>query len=66
MPVIEHGNNVTDAQLKSVQRVLNSGVKFAAGSDMCWAYPGKTRGDDQCCRDARLARSHRHHDLAAR
>jgi hypothetical protein len=28
-----------------VQRVLNSGVKFAAGSDMCWAYPGKTRGD---------------------
>ncbi|HXY11452.1 MAG TPA: amidohydrolase family protein [Terriglobales bacterium] len=27
-----------------VQRVLNSGVKFAAGSDMCWSYPGKTRG----------------------
>jgi imidazolonepropionase-like amidohydrolase len=93
---IEHGNNVTDAQLKSmrdkgiflditptfwggsytrsleesivmspamkssdsaanervrqrsaamVQRVLKSGVKFAAGSDMCWAYPGKTRGE---------------------
>jgi imidazolonepropionase-like amidohydrolase len=20
-------------------------VKFAAGSDMCWAYPGKTRGE---------------------
>ncbi|MBV9618917.1 MAG: amidohydrolase family protein, partial [Verrucomicrobia bacterium] len=20
------------------------GVKFAAGSDMCWFYPGKTRG----------------------
>jgi imidazolonepropionase-like amidohydrolase len=28
-----------------VQRVLKSGVKFAAGSDMCWSYPGKTRGE---------------------
>jgi imidazolonepropionase-like amidohydrolase len=27
-----------------VQRVLKSGVKFAAGSDMCWFYPGKNRG----------------------
>jgi imidazolonepropionase-like amidohydrolase len=27
-----------------VTRVLRSGVKFAAGSDMCWFYPGKTRG----------------------
>jgi imidazolonepropionase-like amidohydrolase len=27
-----------------VQRVLKSGVKFALGSDMCWFYPGKTRG----------------------
>ncbi len=27
-----------------VRRVLKSGVKFAAGSDMCWLYPGKTRG----------------------
>lgn len=27
-----------------VQRVLKSGVKFAAGSDMCWSYPGATRG----------------------
>ena len=27
-----------------VQRVLRSGVKLAAGSDMCWFYPGKTRG----------------------
>jgi imidazolonepropionase-like amidohydrolase len=27
-----------------VQRILSSGVKFAAGSDMCWFYPGKTRG----------------------
>ncbi|HET6266850.1 MAG TPA: amidohydrolase family protein [Acidobacteriota bacterium] len=28
-----------------VQRVLKSGVKFCAGSDMCWFYPGKTRGE---------------------
>jgi imidazolonepropionase-like amidohydrolase len=28
-----------------VRRVLKSGVKFAAGSDMCWVYPGKTRGE---------------------
>src|SRR5436190_4148395 len=28
-----------------VARVLKSGVKFAAGSDMCWFYPGKTRGE---------------------
>jgi imidazolonepropionase-like amidohydrolase len=27
-----------------VQRVLKSGVKFAAGSDMCWFYPGQSRG----------------------
>jgi len=27
-----------------VQRIPKSGVKFAAGSDMCWFYPGKTRG----------------------
>jgi imidazolonepropionase-like amidohydrolase len=26
------------------RRILQSGVKFAAGSDMCWFYPGKTRG----------------------
>jgi imidazolonepropionase-like amidohydrolase len=26
-----------------VQRVMKSGVKFAAGSDMGWFYPGKTR-----------------------
>jgi imidazolonepropionase-like amidohydrolase len=28
-----------------VQRVLKSGVKFAAGSDMCWFYTDKTRGE---------------------
>lgn len=28
-----------------VRRVLMSGVKVAAGSDMCWFYPGKTRGE---------------------
>jgi imidazolonepropionase-like amidohydrolase len=27
-----------------VQRVLKSGVKFSAGSDMGWFFPGKTRG----------------------
>ena len=27
-----------------IPRVLKSGVKFAAGSDMCWFVPGKTRG----------------------
>lgn len=27
-----------------IRRILKSGVKFAAGSDMCWFYPGKTRG----------------------
>ena len=27
-----------------VLRVMKSGVKFAAGSDMGWFYPGKTRG----------------------
>src|SRR5262249_185837 len=28
-----------------VARVRKSGVKFAAGSDMGWYYPGKTRGE---------------------
>ncbi|PYK90741.1 MAG: Xaa-Pro dipeptidase, partial [Verrucomicrobia bacterium] len=28
-----------------VQRVMKSSVKFAAGSDMGWFYPGKTRGE---------------------
>jgi imidazolonepropionase-like amidohydrolase len=27
-----------------IQRILKSGVKFATASDMCWFYPGKTRG----------------------
>ena len=27
-----------------VQRILKSGVKFAAGTDMCWYWPGKTCG----------------------
>ena len=27
-----------------VARVLKSGVKFSDGSDMCWFYPGKSRG----------------------
>ena len=39
---IERGRKRYEALL---QRVLKSGVKFAAGSDMCWFYPGKTRGE---------------------
>ena len=31
--------------LSFTQRILKSGVRFSAGSDMCWAYPGKTRGE---------------------
>jgi imidazolonepropionase-like amidohydrolase len=30
---------------KFIERILRSGVKFASGSDMCWFYPGKTRGE---------------------
>jgi imidazolonepropionase-like amidohydrolase len=37
-----------------VQRVLKSGVKFAAGSDMCWFYPGKTRGQASAAMFANL------------
>jgi imidazolonepropionase-like amidohydrolase len=38
-------NERYDRQYDSlVQRVMKSGVKFAAGSDMGWFYPGKTRG----------------------
>jgi len=33
-----------------VQRVLKSGVKFAAGSDISWFYPGKTRGQTSVSR----------------
>jgi imidazolonepropionase-like amidohydrolase len=40
------GFEASDNQLYNslVQRVLKSGVKFAAGTDMCWHYPGKTCG----------------------
>ena len=38
---VERGRQRYDAL---VQRIIKSGVKFAAGSDMCWFYPGKTRG----------------------
>ena len=27
-----------------IRRALRAGVKIAVGSDMCWFYPGKTRG----------------------
>jgi imidazolonepropionase-like amidohydrolase len=41
-----HKFSASDKQLYDglVQRVLKSGVKFAAGSDMGWYVPGKTRG----------------------
>jgi imidazolonepropionase-like amidohydrolase len=40
------GFEASDNQLYNslVQRVLKSGVKFAAGTDMCWHYRGKTCG----------------------
>jgi imidazolonepropionase-like amidohydrolase len=40
------GFETADNQLYDslVRRVLKSGVKFAAGTDMCWHYPGKTCG----------------------
>jgi imidazolonepropionase-like amidohydrolase len=34
-----------DAAPSLIRRILKTGVKFAAGSDMCWHYPGKTRGE---------------------
>jgi imidazolonepropionase-like amidohydrolase len=37
-----------------VERVLKSGVKFAVGSDMCWSYPGKTRGQASVATFVRL------------
>ena len=48
-PAFHASNANTDASAQKryddlVPRVLKSGVKFAAGSDMCWFYPGKTRG----------------------
>jgi len=47
-PAFRAANAYSDARRKRyndlVQRVLKSGVKFSAGSDMCWLYPGKTRG----------------------
>lgn len=48
-PAFRAANAYSDARRKRyndlVQRVLKSGVNFAAGSDMCWFYPGKTRGE---------------------
>jgi imidazolonepropionase-like amidohydrolase len=40
-----------------VQRVLKSGVKFAAGTDMCWFYPGKTCGQASVSRFPTLHRA---------
>ena len=38
-------NRTQQRSASFVERILRSGVKYAAGSDMCWAYPGKTRGE---------------------
>src|SRR5206468_2307557 len=48
--VFQDENARSDARAKTriesvTSRALKSGVKFAAGSDMCWFYPGKTRGE---------------------
>jgi imidazolonepropionase-like amidohydrolase len=48
-PVLRSANAAGDDRNRKraaarVERILKSGVKFAAGSDMCWFYPGKTRG----------------------
>src|SRR5580658_10865337 len=44
--------DVSDTQTYDslVQHVLRSGVKFAAGSDMGWCFPGKTRGQTSVSR----------------
>jgi imidazolonepropionase-like amidohydrolase len=48
-PAFHSANAYTEARRQRydqlVQRVLKSGVRFAAGSDMCWFYPEKTRGE---------------------
>jgi imidazolonepropionase-like amidohydrolase len=48
-PAFHSANVYTDARRQRydqlVQRVLQSGVRFAAGTDMCWFYPGKTCGE---------------------
>ena len=49
-PAFQSSNASSDARVQKqydelVPRILKSGVKFAAGSDMCWFYPGKTRGE---------------------
>jgi imidazolonepropionase-like amidohydrolase len=44
--------DVSDTQTYNslVQHVVGSGVKFAAGSDMGWYFPGKTRGQTSVSR----------------
>ena len=50
------GFEASDNQLYDtlVRRVLKSGVKFAAGTDMCWHFPGKTCGQAATSRFAVL------------
>jgi imidazolonepropionase-like amidohydrolase len=53
------GFEASDNQLYDslVRRVIKSGVKFAAGTDMCWHYPGKTCGQAAASRFAALHRA---------
>lgn len=44
-PRVESGARRDREYDELVQRVLKSGVKFAAGTDMCWFYPRKTCGE---------------------
>jgi imidazolonepropionase-like amidohydrolase len=50
LPISKTDQSATDERRRKrvsnfIQRILKSGVKFAAGSDMCWFFPGKTRGE---------------------
>jgi imidazolonepropionase-like amidohydrolase len=50
LPISKTDQAATDERRRKrvsnfIQRILKSGVKFAAGSDMCWFFPGKTRGE---------------------
>jgi imidazolonepropionase-like amidohydrolase len=61
-PALRSANTARDDRSRMravalVQRILKSGVKFSAGSDMCWFYPGKTRGQASAAMFTALQRS---------
>jgi len=63
LPQEVHAAEVADAARgkaryeELVRRVMKSGVKVAAGSDMCWFYPGKTRGQASVATFVNLSRA---------